>query len=255
MSNLLIAWLTIIRKEMSRIFRIWPQSLLPSVITMSLYFLIFGRLIGSRVGSLDGVPYVLYITPGLIMMSVINNAYANVSSSLFGAKFGRSIEELVVSPVSNSVILWGYVMAGMLRGLLVGLLVLLVATFFTHIRITHIWLTLLVILLSSALFAMAGFINALLAKKFDDVTIIPTFILTPLTYVGGVFYSINMLSGTWQHLARLNPIFYIVNGFRYGMIGRSDISEWLCLVIILVFISVFYGIAMWMLKRGYGLRN
>tara|TARA_R110000868_G_scaffold8205_3_gene42666 strand:- start:255792 stop:256559 length:768 start_codon:yes stop_codon:yes gene_type:complete len=255
MSNVLTAFNTIVIKEMSRVIRIWPQSLLPPVITMTLYFVIFGTFIGSRVGMLDGVPYILYITPGLIMMSVINNAYTNVSSSFYGAKFARNIDEILVAPVPEYVILWGYVGAGMLRGLLTGILVLIVATFFTHISIQHLPLMLLVIILSSALFSIAGLINGLIANKFDDVMIVPTFVIMPLTYIGGIFYSINQLPPFWRDISKANPILYLINAFRYSMIGSADVPVWIAMTMIAFFLILFYTVAITMLKRGYGLRS
>ncbi len=219
-----IAFTTILRKEIKRFTRIWIQTLLPPVITMALYFVIFGKLIGSRIGDMGGFSYIQFVAPGLIMMAVLTNAYANVVSSFFSAKFQRSIEEVLVSPTPNYVILLGYTMGGVARGLCVGVLVTIMSLIFTHLHI-HSWLiTLTIVLLTSMLFSLAGFINAVYANTFDDVSIVPTFILTPLTYFGGVFYSIGLLPEIWQHISRLNPILHMVNAFRYGILGVSDIN-------------------------------
>jgi ABC-2 type transport system permease protein len=250
-----IAFETILRKEITRFTRIWVQTLLPPVITMSLYFLIFGNLIGSRVGQIGGVRYVEYIAPGLIMMSVITNAYANVVSSFFGAKFQRSIEELIVAPVPNTVVLAGYISGGIARGLAVGLLVTAVALFFADLRI-HSWLvTSLILVLTAALFSLGGFINGVYARSFDDTSIIPTFILTPLTYLGGVFYSVDMLPEVPRALSYLNPILYMVNAFRYGLLGTSDISPLVCLAVTMALVIALSVYALWLLERGTGIRT
>ena len=222
----LVALKTIARREVARILRIWGQTLVPPAITMTLYFLIFGTLIGSRIGQMGGFSYMDFIVPGLVMMSVIQNAYGNISSSFFGAKFGRHVEELLVSPMPNWVILGGYVAGAVLRGLLVGIIVLLIAMLFTSVRIPHPLVTLSTVLLGATIFSLAGFINAVYAKKFDDVAIIPTFILTPLTYLGGVFYSVRVLPDWAEAATHANPIFYMVNAFRYGLLGVSDVPLW-----------------------------
>ncbi|GAA0200941.1 ABC transporter permease [Kangiella japonica] len=250
----LVAFQTIVIKEITRWTRIWTQTLLPPAITMTLYFVIFGNLIGSRVGQMDGFGYMEYIVPGLIMMSVITNSYGNVVSSFFSSKYQRSIEEMMVSPVSNWVILAGYVGGGVLRGLFTGLIVTIVASFFVDLQIHNFWVVISVVLLTSVLFAIGGLINAVFAKKFDDVAIVPTFILTPLTYLGGVFYSISLLPEFWQGVSKLNPIIYMVNAFRYGFLGKSDIQIGIAFAIILVFIAILTSFAMYLLNRGIGLR-
>jgi ABC-2 type transport system permease protein len=251
----LIALWTLVLKEIKRFTRIWPQTLLPPSITMAMYFIIFGNLIGSRIGDMDGFSYMDFIVPGLIMMSVITNSYSNVASSFFSNKFQRSIEEMMVSPMPNWVILSGFVLGGMARGLGVGLIVTVVSLFFTRLTMEHPLLTVLVVVLTSALFSIGGFINALLANKFDDISIVPTFILTPLTYLGGVFYSISMLPEFWQGVSMLNPILYMVNVFRYGFLGVSDIPVGWALAAIFTFIIVLFSIALAMLERGKGIRS
>lgn len=250
----LVAFKTIVTKEIIRWTRIWTQTLLPPAITMTLYFVIFGNLIGSRVGEMDGFGYMEYIVPGLIMMSVITNSYGNVVSSFFSAKYQRSIEEMMVSPVSNWVILFGYVGGGVLRGLLTGLIVTIIASFFVDLKIYNYFVVISVVFLTSVLFAIGGFINAVFARKFDDVAIVPTFILTPLTYLGGVFYSISLLPEFWQGVSKANPIIYMVNAFRYGFLGASDIAIEVAFGLILVFIAALTGLAIYLLNRGIGLR-
>lgn len=253
-----VAWVafnTILRKETIRFLRIWIQTLLPPIITMTLYFVVFGSFIGRRVGTMGGYDYIAYIAPGLIMMSIITNAYSNVCSSFFSAKFQRSIEEMLVAPIPNHVILNGYLLAGVLRGVLTGLLVSLVALFFTGLQIEHVGIVILVIILSALIFSLAGFINALFAKKFDDISIIPTFVLTPLTYLGGVFYSINLLPPFWRDASLLNPIVYLINIFRYGLLGVSDVDVGLSLAMLVLFTLFAYLLALWLLKRGIGIRQ
>ena len=250
-----IALGTIARREVSRILRIWSQTLVPPAITMTLYFLIFGGLIGSRVGDMGGFSYMQFIVPGLVMMSVIQNSYGNISSSFFGAKFGRHVEELLVSPMPNWVILGGYVAGAVLRGLMVGAIVLGIAMFFTQVRIPHPLVTLTTVLLGATIFSLAGFVNAVYAKKFDDVAIVPTFILTPLTYLGGVFYSVTLLPGWAQAATHANPIFYMVNAFRYGLLGVSDVPLWVAYALMLGFVAVLSALSLWLLRRGVGLRS
>ncbi|PHQ24062.1 ABC transporter permease [Marinobacter guineae] len=249
------AFSTIVIREVRRFTRIWPQTLLPPAVTMTLYFIIFGNLIGSRIGQMGGFDYMSFIVPGLIMMAVITSSYANVVSSFFSMKFQRSIEELLVSPVPNWVILTGYVVGGMARGLGIGLIVTLVSLAFTQLSIHNLPMMILTVFLTSALFALGGFINAMLATKFDDISIVPTFILTPLTYLGGVFYSIDLLPGFWQGVSMINPILYMVNGFRYGILGVSDVNPFISLGMILFFITVLAVIALKMLERGKGIRH
>jgi ABC-2 type transport system permease protein len=250
-----IGFKTIVVKETVRIARIWIQTLIPPVIQMTLYFLIFGAFIGSRVGLMDGFSYMAFLAPGLIMMSVINNSYANVVSSFFGAKFARHVEELLVSPLPNSLIILGFVVGGVIRGLVVGILVAVVALLFTHLHVAHPLITLSVVILTAVVFSLGGFINAVFAKNFDDVTIIPTFVLTPLTYLGGVFYSITLLPHLWADVSRINPILYMVNAFRYGILGVSDIGIGTAYVIILLFIAGLFAFSLWLLNKGVGLRS
>ncbi|MFT4178499.1 MAG: ABC transporter permease [Thermomonas sp.] len=251
----LTALATIARREVMRILRIWSQTLVPPAITMTLYFLIFGKLIGSQVREMDGIRYMDFIVPGLVMMSVIQNSYGNISSSFFGAKFGRHVEELLVSPMPNWVILTGYVAGAVLRGLMVGVIVLGIAMLFTRVRMPHPLVMLTSVLLGATIFSLAGFINAIYAKKFDDVAIVPTFILTPLTYLGGVFYSVSLLPGWAQTATLANPIFYMVNAFRYGLLGISDVRLWVAYALMLGFVAVLGALALWLLKRGVGLRS
>jgi len=250
-----IAFRTLLTREIRRFIRIWPQTLLPPAITMTLYFIIFGNLIGSRIGAMGGFSYMEYIAPGIIMMSVINNAYTNVASSLFSAKFQSHIEELIVAPIPNYLILAGYVAGGMARGLCVGFIVTIVSLFFTDLEIQHLWVTISMIILSSMMFALGGFINAIYARSFDEISIIPTFILTPLTYLGGVFYSISLLPEFWQNVSLLNPILYMVNAFRFGMLGVSDIPITTAFSIILVCIVGLTSFALYLLNKGTGIRN
>ena len=251
----LVALHTVARREISRILRIWAQTLVPPAITMTLYFLIFGGLIGSRIGAMDGIGYMDFIVPGLVMMSIIQNSYGNISSSFFGAKFGRHVEELLVSPMPNWVILAGYVAGAVARGLAVGAIVLAIASLFTDVRMPHPLVTLSTVFLGAVIFALAGFINAVYAKKFDDVAIVPTFILTPLTYLGGVFYSVKLLPAWAEAMTHANPIFYMVNAFRYGLLGVSDVPLWIAFALMLGFVAVLAGLALWLLKRGVGLRS
>jgi ABC-2 type transport system permease protein len=259
MSNIagnLIALQTIVRREIVRIMRIWTQTLIPPAITMTLYFVIFGKLIGSRIGTIQGeFSYMQYIVPGLVMMSIITNSYGNISSSFFGAKFQRSVEEMLVSPMSNWVILLGYVTGAVVRGLIVGFLVLLIALFFTKLHVAHPLVTILSVIFGATIFSLAGFVNAIYAKKFDDIALVPTFVLTPLTYLGGVFYSVNMLSEPWQAISRINPILYMVNAFRFGVLGISDVQVGVAFGVMLVFVIGLSWIALSLLRRGVGLRS
>jgi len=250
-----VALTTIIAKEVIRVLRIWVQTIVPPAITMTLYFIIFGNLIGRRIGTMGGFDYMQYIAPGLIMMSVITNSYGNVVSSFFGAKFARHIEEMLVSPMSNATIIIGHVAGGVIRGLLVGAMVTCIALFFTDLGIEHPVVTLTIVLLSSTVFALAGFINALFAKKFDDISIIPTFVLTPLTYLGGVFYSISLLPEFWQNVSRANPILYMVNAFRFGILGVSDIDIVHAYVIVGVFVVALFSVCLAMMNHGVGIRE
>ena len=251
----LVALGTVTRREVMRILRIWTQTLIPPAITMTLYFMIFGGLIGSRVGKMEGISYMDFIVPGLVMMSVIQNSYGNISSSFFGAKFGRHIEELLVSPMPNWVILLGYVGGAVLRGVMVGAIVLCIAMLFTKVRVPHPLVMVSSVLLGAIIFSLAGFINAVFAKKFDDVAIVPTFILTPLTYLGGVFYSVTLLPDWAEAATHANPIFYMVNAFRYGLLGVSDVSMWTAYALMLGFVGALGALALWLLKRGTGMRS
>ena len=246
---------TIIRKEYGRIIRIWVQTLVPPAITVTLYFVIFGTLIGSRIGPMNGFDYMQFIAPGLVMMTVISNAYGNVVSSFFGAKFGKHVEEMLVSPLPNSFIILGHVTGGLIRGLLVGLLVLVIALFFTDIGVRHLAITISVVLLSALVFSLAGFINAIYAKDFEGISIIPTFVLTPLTYLGGVFYSVDLLSEPWRTISHLNPILYMVNAFRYGMLGASDIGIGEAFALICALAAALWLFASYLMRRGAGLRD
>ncbi|MFT5260480.1 MAG: ABC-2 type transport system permease protein [Saprospiraceae bacterium] len=251
----LIAFKTLSRKEVVRFLRIWQQAIVPSVITTTLYFVIFGDLIGSRIGEMEGFSYMNFIVPGLILMAVITNSYANVASSFFSSKFQLSIEELLVSPTSDWVILLGYVAGGVARGICVGIVVTIVSLFFSELQIYSYPVLISVTVLTSVLFSLGGFTNGMLAKKFDDISIVPTFILTPLTYLGGVFYSIKLLPEFWQVVSHLNPILYMISAFRYGFLGISDISLWVSYLIIIGFIIALAIANLVMIKKGYGLRS
>jgi ABC-2 type transport system permease protein len=250
-----IALKTILIKEIRRFTRIWPQTLLPPAITTSLYFLIFGKLIGSRVGLIQGIQYMDYIVPGIILMAVISHSYANVVSSFYSTKFQRHIEELLVAPVPNWVILAGYVGGGVARGLLVGSVVAGIATLFADIQVQNWWIAVSVFVLTSVLFALAGFINAVFADSFDDISIIPNFVLTPLSYLGGVFYSVSMLPPLWQTISLGNPILYMINAFRYGLIGVSDIEIEKAFLMTGCFILILILFSLGLLHKGVGIKN
>lgn len=250
-----VAFRTLATKEFNRFVRIWLQTILPPAITMGLYFVIFGNLIGPRIGTMAGFDYIQYIAPGIIMMAVITNAYSNVVSSFFGAKFQRHIEEILIAPVPNTLILAGYVSGGVARGLIVGALVTIVALAFTDLRIHSYAVTLSTVVLTSVLFSLGGFINAMFARKFDDISIVPTFVLTPLTYLGGVFYSIELLPDFWRQVSLLNPVLYMVNAFRYGILGISDISLTHAFTVIVAFVVMLTIFSLELLRRGTGLRN
>jgi len=245
---------TIVIKEYLRFIRIWLQTVLPPAITTALYFVIFGKLIGSQIADIDGYSYMDYIVPGLILMAVITNAYANVVSSFYMAKFQKSIEELLVSPVPNYLILIGYISGGVARGLIVGIVVTAVAMFFSDLQIHSWFISFSVFILTAILFSIAGFINAIYANSFDDITIIPTFVLTPLTYLGGIFYSIDMLPAFWQNVSLVNPILYMINSFRYGLLGISDTNLVTAMSMIIIFIMVLFSYALYLLKKGVGIK-
>ena len=250
----MIALKTIVIKEYLRFIRIWIQTILPPAISVGLYFIIFGELIGSQINDIDGYKYMDYIVPGLILMSVITNAYANVVSSFFSSKFHHSVEEMLVSPLPNHIILIGFVSGGLARGIIVGITVTLVSMYFSDFQIHSYSITIAVFVLTSILFSLAGFINAAYARSFDDITIIPTFVLTPLTYLGGIFYSIKMLPEFWQNVSLVNPILYMINAFRYGLLGVSDIDLTSAFIIIILFIVALYYFSLRLLRLGIGLK-
>ena len=251
----IIPLMTIIRKELFRFMDMWTQTLIPPVITTVLYFLIFGKFIGSQIQDINGFSYIQFIVPGLIMMTMITNSFSNVVSSFFGDKFQRCIDELLVSPTPNYIILLGFSIGGILRGLIVGFLVTLISLLFVPLYVYNIFIIILFMVLTTLVFSLAGFTNGIFAKKFDDVSIFPTFILTPLTYLGGVFYSINSLPPFWQKLSTLNPIVYMVNGFRYGFLGFSDINVWFGVAMLVIFAIILWIINLILLRKGIGLKN
>ncbi len=250
-----VAYQTIARREILRFARIWVQTIIPPVVMVGLYFVIFGKLIGQRIGEMDGMSYVDFIMPGLVMMSIITNSYANVVSSFYGAKYSHYIEEMLIAPIPNIVILIGYVTGGIVRGMSVGIAVTLVSLFFTDFSIHAPLIVIGIAFLTAFLFSLAGLINGVFAKTFDDVTIIPTFVLTPLTYLGGIFYSIRLLPETWQQVSLINPILYMVNSFRFGFRGVSDIGLGTAIMVILFFIVILFAFCMTLLKRGTGIRH
>lgn len=242
-------------KEVNRFGRIWVQTLVPPVITMTLYFVIFGNLLGSRIGEMEGFNYMQFIVPGLIMMSVITNSYSNVVSSFFSAKFQRNIEELLVAPVPTHIIIMGYVGGGMARGLAVGFLVTVISLFFVQLDVHSWFVTIATLLMTTILFSLAGLLNAIFAKSFDDISIVPTFVLTPLTYLGGVFYSLSLLPEFWQWVSKLNPIVYMISGFRYGFLGIHDVPLSMTFGILTLFIVLAYALVWRLIEKGQGLRS
>jgi ABC-2 type transport system permease protein len=250
-----VALQSIWAKEVNRFARIWIQTLVTPVITMTLYFIIFGNLIGSRIGDMHGFSYMQFIVPGLIMMAVITNSYANVASSFFSAKFQRNIEELLVAPVPTHVVIAGYVGGGVARGICVGVLVTIISLFFVPLQVHAWWVIALTLLLTAILFSLAGLINAVFATTFDDISLIPTFVLTPLTYLGGVFYSLSLLPPFWQAVSKLNPIVYMISGFRYGFLGINDVPLAFTMAVLVAFIAVFYLLSWYLIERGRGLRS
>lgn len=253
--EILVAYWTITRKECVRFLRLWTQTLLPSVVTMVLYYVIFGTFIGSQIAPIGGYTYMQFIVPGLVMMAVITNSFSNVVSSFYGSKFQRNLEELMVSPTPDWVVIAGYVTGGVLRGFMVGALVLAVSLFFTHLVVQNILLVLLFIFLTSLAFSLAGLLNGVFAKSFDAVSIVPTFVLTPLTYLGGVFYSIHALPHFWQLVSQANPILYMVNGFRYGFLGLSDVNVLASLAMLVALCIILLAVSLYVFKKGYGLKN
>lgn len=242
-------------KETNRYLRIWVQTLVPPVITTSLYFVIFGNLIGGRIGQMDGFSYMEFIVPGLIMMSVITSSYANVSSSFFSQKFQKNIEELLVAPVPTHIIIWGFVIGGLGRSVLVGTLVTIISLFFVPLHVYSWSIVIITLLMTAILFSLAGLLNGIFAQSFDDVSIVPTFVLQPLTYLGGVFYAISMLPPIWQAISKINPIVYMISGFRYGFLGTIDVPILWSMVILVLFISVLYAVCWYLIDRGRGLRS
>jgi ABC-2 type transport system permease protein len=254
-SPILVGFTTMVRKEVYRVFRIWSQTLLPPVVTTSLYFAIFGAFIGSQIAKIDGFTYIQFIVPGLVMMAVITSSYSNVVSTFFGAKMQRYLEELLVSPMPDWVIIAGFVSGGVVRALMVAVLVLGVSLFFTHLVIVNVFIILAAALLTSLLFSLAGLVNGIFAKSFDGINIVPTFILTPLTYLGGVFYSIDRLPHLFRILSLANPILYMVNAFRYGFLGVSDVSVLLSFEVMIGTTLALLILTLWLFKRGSGLKN
>ena len=250
-----VAFVTTVRKEVKRVARIWPQTILPPVITTALYFVIFGPVLGDRIGVMAGFTYLQYVTPGLIMMAIITNSYQNTSSSFFGAKFQHHVEEMLVSPMSHATILLGYTVGGALRGLVVGAIVTGTSLFFADLRIHSVAITTLVAVLTAVSFSLAGFVNAMIARTFDDVAIVPTFVLTPLTMLGGVFYSVSLLPDFWEKVSYANPILYMVNGFRHGILGTSDIALLHSFLILAIFTVAFFALGLYLLGRGVGIRS
>ena len=250
-----IAFKTLVVKEIRRFMRIWIQTIVPPAVSAVLYMTIFGTLIGTRIGEMDGHPYINFVVPGIIMMSIITNSYSNAVSSFFGAKFQNSIEEMLIAPIHNWVILAGFVVGGVCRGLAVGALVAAVSMFYTRITIENPLITIMVVVLTSTLFAIGGVINSVYAKSFDDISIIPNFVLTPLTYLGGIFYSVKLLPDFWYGVSLLNPVLYMINGFRYGILGSSDFPIWWSFFIIVVFIIVLAAIALHLMNKGVGIKS
>ncbi|MDE2212981.1 MAG: ABC transporter permease [Patescibacteria group bacterium] len=251
-----ISFYTIVRKDIVRIFRIWPQTFLPSIVTSTLYFLIFGSFLGSRIGNVSGVPYVMFVVPGLVMLSVVMNSYANTSFTMFASKFfARSIDEILVSPTPPWILVAGFVSGGIIRGLIIGALVLGVSLFFTHLIIFNLAVIILFLILTSLVFSLGGLVNGVYATSIDGINIIPTFILTPLLYLGGVFYSVTSLPGAWGIVTQIDPIFYIINGFRYGFLGLSDAPLSVCFGVLLFFAAVLAAMNWYLLKKGFGLRQ
>jgi len=249
------AYYTLVRREVLRMFRLWPQTFLPSVITTTLYFVIFGNVVGQRIGTMDGHPYMTFISPGLIMLAMITGSFSGTVSSFFSMKFIRSVEELLVSPMGNNLMLLGFMTAGVVRGLVASALITCVALFFTHIHVYSYVVTFFVSVLASMIFSLGGFINAVFAKKFDDVVIIPTFVLTPLTYLGGVFYSINLLAPGWRAVSMFNPIVYIIKAFRYGLLGVGGAYIWTYFFAMATVAITLYTVCLVLLVRGVGLRD
>ena len=255
-SQIFTAFFTIVRKDVLRMFRIWPQTFLPSMVTSALYFLIFGAFLGSRIGEVHGVPYVMFVVPGLVMLAVVTGSYANTSFVMFSSKFfGRNIDEILVSPTPAWVLVAGYIAGGVVRGVGIGLLVLMVSLFFTKLVVSNMFIVVLFLLLTSIVFSLAGLVNGVYAKSIDGINIVPTFILTPLVYLGGVFYSTAALPGFWSTLTKFDPIFYVINGFRYGFLGIADVPLMVSLGVLIAFALFFFAIAWYLIRTGLGLRQ
>jgi ABC-2 type transport system permease protein len=254
--GLFVSFYTIVRKDIMRILKIWPQTFLPSVVTSVLYFLVFGTVLGEQIGSVDGFSYLQFVVPGLVMLAVVTNSFSDVATVFFVSKFfSRNIDEILVSPTPPSIIIAGFVGGGIARGVLVGTLVLLVSAFFVPLSFAHPSVVILFLVLSSLIFALAGLVNGIYAKSFDGISIIPTFVLTPLVYLGGVFFSISALPGFWRELASINPIFYLINGFRYGILGISDVSIWTCAIVLLGLVAALIAANWYFIRTGLGLRQ
>jgi ABC-2 type transport system permease protein len=249
---------TIVRKDVIRIFRIWPQTLLPSVVTSVLYFLVFGTVLGSRIGEMQGVDYMTFVVPGLVMLGVVTTSYANTSFTFFSSKFfARSIDEILVSPTPPWLLIAGFTAGGVVRGMLVGLSVLLVSLFFTGLSLSIHSLEVIFIfaLLTSLIFSLAGLVNGIYAKSIDGINIVPTFVLTPLVYLGGIFYSVQSLPAWWQNITYANPLFYLVNGFRYGFLGITDVSLITSASMLVTFAAILVGINWYLVRTGLGLKQ
>ncbi len=250
-----IALYTMARREMSRIFRIWSQTLLPPVVTTALYFAVFGSFLGGRIGSVNGIPYMVFIIPGLVMLGIITNAFSNVASVAYSSKFQRNIEEILVAPIPAWAVTLGFASGGVIRGILIAMIILITTGFFVDLPIAHLWIIILSVVLTTLMFSFMGLVNGLYAKSFDGVSIIPTFVLTPLTYLGGVFYSADNLNGFWKTVSHLNPIYHIVDLFRYGFLGTSSASPWIGFVVLVGGISIFWGWGLWIIQTGKGLKS
>lgn len=250
------SYYTIVRKDVVRMLRIWPQTFLPSVVTSTLYFLIFGAFLGSKIGTVHGVPYIMFVVPGLVMLAVVMNSYMNVAFTMFSSKFfARNIDEILVSPTPPWVLIAGFVSGGVIRGVTTGILVLLVALFFTHLTIQYLSIVIIFLFISSLVFALGGLVNGVYAKSIDGINIVPTFVLTPLVYLGGVFYSAQSLPGFWGVVTKFDPVFYLVNGFRFGFLGVADVSFWVSLLVLAIFVIVLGGVNLYLLKTGLGLKQ
>ncbi|NYT28532.1 ABC transporter permease [Candidatus Thiodubiliella endoseptemdiera] len=250
-----VQYKTIVIKEILRFSRIWVQTIFPPIITTSLYLLIFGGLMGERIGQMQGVGYLQFIIPGIILMTVIQNSYANTVSSFFLAKFNHSIEEMLVSPVPYWVILLGYISGGVARGFFVGIGVFIAVSLFIDFQIYSLPVTLITFLLTAILFSLAGFINAIFAQSFDDISIVPTFILMPMTYLGGMFYSVEILPEFWQSVSQFNPIYYMVDSFRLGFLGTSTTNFFTSIFVLIVMIFVLTMLSLYLLKKGVNVKT